>query len=116
LGKLIGPCELPCQGIKTAADRYLGRGNKFRSLKILHSNNWPMERIESALASYALAAKRMNPLTLAIGRRSANCIPLPTIPLPIRRVFDNSQLIERFAKWPLICGKSQSTQINYEDA
>jgi site-specific recombinase XerD len=49
---------------------------------------------------------------------------IKTLPLPssrretraIRRVFDNSQIIERFEKWLLICGKSQSTRINYRDA
>jgi site-specific recombinase XerD len=30
-----------------------------------------------------------------------------------RRVFDNSQIIERFDKWLLICGKSANTRVNY---
>jgi site-specific recombinase XerD len=44
---------------------------------------------------------------------------LPTLapasePGAIRRIFNNEQLIERFGKWLLICGKSQNTRINYE--
>lgn len=31
----------------------------------------------------------------------------------IRRIFNNDQLIERFEKWLLICGKSRHTRINY---
>lgn len=31
----------------------------------------------------------------------------------IRRVFDNSQIIEKFDKWLLVCGKSASTRVNY---
>jgi hypothetical protein len=44
--------------------------------------------------------------------------PLPhrKPPSAIRRVFDNSQLIERFEKWLLICGKSENTRINYAAA
>src|SRR5258708_5208345 len=32
----------------------------------------------------------------------------------IRRIFNNEQLIERFGKWLLICGKSKNTRVNYE--
>jgi site-specific recombinase XerD len=43
---------------------------------------------------------------------------LPTLaparkPSAIRRVFDNSQIIERFDKWLLICGKSEHTRRAY---
>ena len=31
----------------------------------------------------------------------------------VRRVFDNSQIIERFDRWLLICGKSANTRVNY---
>jgi len=45
----------------------------------------------------------------------------PTILVPprkqgssaIRRVFDNSQIIERFGKWLLVIGKAENTRINY---
>lgn len=41
--------------------------------------------------------------------------PTPTVSKPgqIRRVFDNSQIIERFGKWLLVCGKAENTRINY---
>lgn len=32
----------------------------------------------------------------------------------MRRIYSNEQLIERFGKWLLICGKSKNTRINYE--
>ena len=46
---------------------------------------------------------------------------IKALPLPspkgasgaIRRIFNNEQLIERFEKWLLICGKSRNTRINY---
>jgi integrase/recombinase XerD len=31
----------------------------------------------------------------------------------IRRVFSNDQIIERFGKWLLVCGKAENTRINY---
>ena len=31
----------------------------------------------------------------------------------IRRIFDNSQIIERFDKWLLICGKAANTRLSY---
>jgi len=31
----------------------------------------------------------------------------------IRRIFNNDQLIERFGRWLLVCGKSKNTRINY---
>jgi site-specific recombinase XerD len=31
----------------------------------------------------------------------------------IRRVFDNSQIIERFDKWLLVCGKAANTRVSY---
>jgi integrase/recombinase XerD len=34
----------------------------------------------------------------------------------IRRVFDNSQIIERFDKWLLICGKAANTRRHYTDS
>ena len=34
-------------------------------------------------------------------------------PGAIRRVFDNSQIIERFDKWLLVCGKAENTRITY---
>ncbi len=34
-------------------------------------------------------------------------------PGAMRRVFDNSQIIEKFDKWLMICGKSKNTRINY---
>lgn len=34
----------------------------------------------------------------------------------IRRIFDNSQLIERFDKWLLICGKAANTRTSYVGA
>jgi site-specific recombinase XerD len=37
-------------------------------------------------------------------------------PTSIRRVFNNDQLIERFEKWLLVCGKAHSTRVNYEVA
>src|SRR5215467_6339356 len=36
--------------------------------------------------------------------------------LRIRRIFDNLQLIERFGKWLLICGKSENTRKAYAEA
>jgi site-specific recombinase XerD len=30
-----------------------------------------------------------------------------------RRIFDNSQLIERFGKWLVICGHAENTRVNY---
>lgn len=46
---------------------------------------------------------------------------IKALPLPppkgttgaIRRVFDNSQIIEKFDKWLMICGKAQNTRGNY---
>src|SRR6267378_7318817 len=37
-------------------------------------------------------------------------------PGAMRRVFDNSQIIERFEKWLLVCGKAESTRVNYGGA
>ena len=34
----------------------------------------------------------------------------------IKRIFDNSQLLERFEKWLLICGKAKNTRIAYAGA
>jgi site-specific recombinase XerD len=58
-------------------------------------------------------------MTYAITRRRGPVL----VPLPkaregraIRRVFDNSQIIERFEKWLLICGKSENTRITYRNA
>jgi site-specific recombinase XerD len=31
----------------------------------------------------------------------------------IRRIFNNDQIIERFGKWLLVCGKAENTRINY---
>lgn len=42
---------------------------------------------------------------------------LPGLPNPenkaIRRIFNNDQLIERFGRWLLVCGKAENTRINY---
>ncbi len=46
---------------------------------------------------------------------------IKALPLPsqkgskraIRRIFDNSQIIERFAKWLLVCGKAKNTRDSY---
>jgi len=55
------------------------------------------------LTTYALARRRTAPLVSAARPTGA-----------IRRVFDNSQLIERFGKWLLICGRAENTRVNYE--
>jgi integrase/recombinase XerC len=34
----------------------------------------------------------------------------------IRRIFNNDQLIERFEKWLLVCGKAENTRVNYRGA
>jgi site-specific recombinase XerD len=34
-------------------------------------------------------------------------------PKSIRRIFNNEQLIERFGRWLLVCGKAENTRINY---
>lgn len=39
--------------------------------------------------------------------------PSPAGSKAIRRIFDNSQLIERFDKWLLVCGKAAHTRKNY---
>jgi site-specific recombinase XerD len=46
---------------------------------------------------------------------------LPTLaparePGAIRRVFDNSQIIERFGKWLLVCGKAENTRKHYTES
>jgi site-specific recombinase XerD len=51
-------------------------------------------------------------MNLALRKIKALPAPLPASK-GIRRVFNNDQLIERFEKWLLICGKSQNTRINY---
>jgi len=55
------------------------------------------------MKSYALVRKRAAPLVSAARPTGA-----------IRRVFDNSQLIERFGKWLPVCGKAENTRVNYE--
>ena len=34
-------------------------------------------------------------------------------PKSIRRIFNNDQLIERFGRWLLVCGKAENTRVNY---
>ena len=41
-------------GIKTSADRLLCKGDRLGFLQILRTNNWPMERVEAALAFYGM--------------------------------------------------------------
>jgi len=41
-----------CHGLKGAADAKLCRGDKLGYLQILRENNWPMERVEAALAFF----------------------------------------------------------------
>src|SRR5215813_3503973 len=57
-------------------------------------------------------------MSYAITRRATRALPAwPSQPSKaIRRVFNNDQLIERFEKWLLICGKAESTRISYRDA
>ncbi len=42
---------------------------------------------------------------------------LPALPGPqrhaIRRIYNNDQLIERFGRWLLACGKAENTRVNY---
>src|SRR6266478_5546511 len=42
---------------------------------------------------------------------------LPGLPNPkskaIRRIFNNDQLIDRFGRWLLVCGKAENTRVNY---
>lgn len=40
-------------------------------------------------------------------------VPSPASDHRIRRIFDNSQIIERFDEWLMICGKSQHTRDSY---
>lgn len=44
----------PCHGIKTSADRYICAGDVARYLEILQANNWPMDRVQAALAFYGI--------------------------------------------------------------
>jgi site-specific recombinase XerD len=60
-------------------------------------------------------------MTYAITRgRTANVLPaLSRVGREnhaIRRLFDNSQIIERFGKWLLVCGKAANTRRSYVDA
>ncbi|MGH9735453.1 MAG: hypothetical protein ACRD8A_12795 [Candidatus Acidiferrales bacterium] len=43
-----------CHAIKTQADARLCRGDKLGFLDVLRKHDWPMERIEAALALYQL--------------------------------------------------------------
>jgi site-specific recombinase XerD len=56
----------------------------------------------------------MNAKLLAYHKFKALPLPSPEpAPGAIRRVFDNSQIIERFGKWLLVCGKAENTRITY---
>lgn len=46
----------PCHIIKTHADRHLYQGDLLRFRGLLNSNNWPMDRVESALKYYGFVA------------------------------------------------------------
>lgn len=52
-------------------------------------------------------------MTFVITRRSASLIPVSPARQSIRRIFDNSQIIERFGDWLLICGKAANTRRSY---
>jgi integrase/recombinase XerC len=55
--------------------------------------------------------------TYAITRnRAASLVPKKSEGDAIRRVFDNSQIIERFDRWLMICGKAANTRRAYTDA
>jgi integrase/recombinase XerD len=46
--------------------------------------------------------------------RSVQPIAVPSVePHAIRRIFNNDQLIERFDKWLMICGRSPNTRLSY---
>jgi site-specific recombinase XerD len=51
-------------------------------------------------------------ITRNLGTALAPCTTHPGS-YAIRRVFDNSQIIERFEKWLLICGKAENTRKTY---
>lgn len=58
-------------------------------------------------------------MTYAITRKQGPTLvslPKERSSYAVRRVFNNDQIIERFEKWLLICGKSQSTRISYRNA
>jgi len=56
----------------------------------------------------------MNAKLLAYQKIKALPLPSPNSTTgAIRRIFNNDQLIERFEKWLLVCGKSENTRINY---
>jgi site-specific recombinase XerD len=56
-------------------------------------------------------------MTYAITRKRApELAPPPKRRHAIRRIFNNAQLIERFEKWLLVCGKAERTRVNYGGA
>ena len=49
-----------------------------------------------------------------IAYRQGNALPVPNPKFAgIRRIFNNEQLIERFDKWLLICGRAAHTRQSY---
>src|SRR6266849_6164100 len=62
------------------------------------------------------AARFGGEMTFAITRKQGTALVSPPKrpgSYAVRRVFDNSQLIEKFDKWLLICGKAANTRANY---
>lgn len=57
--------------------------------------------------TYTLARKQGSTLVSLPKERNSRAI---------RRVFNNDQIIERFEKWLLICGKRHGTRVSYKDA
>jgi integrase/recombinase XerC len=71
-------------------------------------------RVDSQWLPVSGEGAAMNAKLLLYAQIRALPIPTPK-PKPgaIRRIFNNDQLIERFANWLLVCGKSNLTRINY---
>lgn len=55
-------------------------------------------------------------MTYAITRKQGSALASPPkkqASYAVRRIFDNSQIIEKFDKWLMICGKAKNTRDNY---